>query len=182
MRKKIFYISFIIFLILAAIGWLGYVYIYPDYKIWRFQQDVLNMTKEIENYLANDTYGGKTPEETYALYIEALKRGDTETASKYFYWERQVGQKEKLDELKNKGELEKYIADLPKWSDLKEEEYWDKDERLYSWIEILKEPVSTKLPDGAGGFIEHTFQPGPYKQEITFWLNRQANIWKIYSL
>ncbi len=34
-----------------------------------------------------DVYGGKTPEETLKLFIEALKAGDVELASKYFYLE-----------------------------------------------------------------------------------------------
>jgi hypothetical protein len=31
-----------------------------------------------------DTFGGKTPAETLSLYIDALKKGDYELASKYF--------------------------------------------------------------------------------------------------
>src|SRR3990167_4021988 len=31
-----------------------------------------------------DTYGGKTPQETLDLFVDALKKGDVELASKYF--------------------------------------------------------------------------------------------------
>jgi len=34
--------------------------------------------------MSEDTYGGKTPEETLNLFIEALKKEDLELASKYF--------------------------------------------------------------------------------------------------
>src|SRR3989344_2512080 len=34
--------------------------------------------------LKQDTYGGKTPEETLQMFIEALKKEDIELASKYF--------------------------------------------------------------------------------------------------
>lgn len=39
--------------------------------------------QRIEDLQKNDTYGGKTPEETLDLYIQALKAGDIELASKY---------------------------------------------------------------------------------------------------
>ena len=39
------------------------------------------------------------------------------------YWKKQVEQKDKLEEIKNKGELEKYISNLPKWEELKEVNY-----------------------------------------------------------
>ena len=31
-----------------------------------------------------DTYGGKTPQETLDMFVDALKKGDVELASKYF--------------------------------------------------------------------------------------------------
>jgi hypothetical protein len=181
MRRKFTY-GLVLLAIIAAVVWVGYKVAYPEYQQWKFNRWAENFNKGLEDYFKNDTYGGKTPQETYSLYIAALQRGDTDAASKYFYWERQVAQKQKLDELKAKGELQKYIADLPKWAELREEEYWDKDGRRYTWEEILKEPVTTQLPDGAGGYIEHTFKPGKYKQEIILQFNKPANIWKIYSL
>lgn len=38
---------------------------------------------------AKDIYGGATPEETLALFIDALKNGDVDLASKYFVVEKQ---------------------------------------------------------------------------------------------
>ncbi len=181
MRKKIFYISLIILFILAAIGWLGYVYIYPDYQFWKFKQSYDKTMQAYADMLKNDTYGGKTPEETYNLYIAALQRGDTDAASKYFYWEYQNQEKQDLDAKKQNGELGKYIESLPEWKKLKEENAGVSDKKLYTWTELLKEPFTTKIPNGAGGYIEHTFKPGEYNQEIKFIINKQANIWKIYS-
>ena len=40
--------------------------------------------EELKRLYEEDTFGGKTPEETLALFIDALKRGDTDLASKYF--------------------------------------------------------------------------------------------------
>jgi hypothetical protein len=47
--------------------------------------------KEIAEYEAierADTYGGNTPQETWALFVAALEVGDTELASKYFVQKR----------------------------------------------------------------------------------------------
>ncbi len=45
-----------------------------------------------------DTYGGKTPQETLQMYIDAVEKGDYELASRYF-----IGgnQQKELDSLKN---------------------------------------------------------------------------------
>lgn len=46
-----------------------------------------NFIQVMEDALRNDTYGGKTPEETLALFISALENGDIDLASKYFVLE-----------------------------------------------------------------------------------------------
>lgn len=179
MNKKIFYTILLGLIILAALGWLIYVYVYPQYQFWQFKQSYDKMMQVYTDMLKNDTYGGQTPEETYNLYIAALQRGDTEAASKYFYWEKQVAQKEKLDELKAKGELAKYITDLPKWSELKEEAYGDSSVKKYSH-EVFSEKAETVYDPLLQK--EVTFPAGKYKAWIDFQLNKSANIWKIYSL
>lgn len=70
--------------------------------------------KEYRKYLdilKADTYGGKTPEETFDLFLYALKKGDTELASKYYVLEKQ---KAALDdfriELQKEGNLNKSAA------------------------------------------------------------------------
>lgn len=65
-----------------------------------------------EEAMKNDTYGGKTPEETLALFIKALEKGDVDLASKYFLIGEKITQKEWADGLKTKGSsggLEKII-------------------------------------------------------------------------
>ncbi len=52
----------------------------------------------IQKYNA-DTYGGKTPEETLALFISALKKGDTTLASKYFILDEQAKWKKNLEKI-----------------------------------------------------------------------------------
>ena len=40
---------------------------------------------DIQQKLREDTYGGKTPEETIAMFADALERGDVDLAVKYVY-------------------------------------------------------------------------------------------------
>ena len=86
-------------LLLAAVGMvfgISGIYIwtnwYPQYKAERAIRENYNRLaakeKEYQDQvykaLAEDTYGGKTPEETMKLFAEALRKGDVELASKYF--------------------------------------------------------------------------------------------------
>jgi len=179
-KKSIILVA--VFIFLAIFGWFIWQYLYPSYQMWRIGEGNKKFEQGFMAMLKNDTYGGKTPEETYNLYVEALKRSDTEAASRYFYWERQVAQKTKLDELITKGELDKYIVDLPKWSEMREEEYDVEGTKQYSWLEVSTTTAIIKLPLGGGKYQEEELNPGFYKQIIDFEFNKQANIWKIYSL
>ena len=68
------------------IGW--YQYFSSDAKYRReVEQSALELPAKLEAYKKAreaDTYGGKTPEETLQLFIEALENRDLELASKYF--------------------------------------------------------------------------------------------------
>jgi len=63
-----------------------------------------------EKKYEEDTYGGKTPEETLALFIAALKKGDTDLAAKYFVVDKQEEWREKLE----KANLTAMITDAQK--------------------------------------------------------------------
>ena len=58
----------------------------------------LQMAQEMEDKYREDIYGGDTPEETLQLFIDALKAGDIDLASKYFVIDKQ---EEKLEELRD---------------------------------------------------------------------------------
>jgi hypothetical protein len=185
-NKKI--VSIVFFIIIgAAIIYSGYVLfgpsIYNYYESWKIGRAYHKFEQGFTDYLKNDTYGGATPEETYNLFVKTLKSGDIESASKYFYWEHQVQEQEKLQKMKDEGKLEEYINSLPDWGQMKEDNsYLVSGTKKFSWMEILNEPITIQVPDGSGGTLEHTFKPGEYKQEVDFQLNQRANIWKIYSL
>ena len=169
-------------LALAILALVVYSFALPYYQSWKMGQNYRNFEKSVYDYWKKDIYGGKTPQETYEMYIDALKNGDLEKASKYYWWEKQVKQQKKLEQLKQDNKLEEYIADLPKWGEMKEEEYWDKDGKRYVKTKIYIEPHTVKLPlPDIEGKTEMTVSPGEYVVfSITFQLNKHANIWKIY--
>jgi hypothetical protein len=84
-----FFIGFLMIIVLVGGGFFVWSnYLSPEAKYAR------QMKKQIEAYqkweeryeqaMREDTYGGKTPEETLQMFIDALKKGDIELASKYF--------------------------------------------------------------------------------------------------
>lgn len=176
MSKKISLSILAVVIAILIVG--GIFWFWPLYQSWRighayrmFEQGFLGILKE-------DTYGGKTPQETYEMFVGALKKGDLEEAGKYFYWEYQIIKQEKFEKMRDENKLEEYITNLPKWEEMTEEEYWDKDGKRYSWNWIRTEPEIFIDPiDG-----EKLVLPvGKGKSIITFQLNKQANIWKIYK-
>ena len=57
----------------------------------------LEWERGFKKAMQEDTYGGKTPQETLALFIEALRKGDIELAGKYIYEGVGVGSREYED-------------------------------------------------------------------------------------
>jgi len=176
-KKKIIGIGVAVVFV-AALGYVVFLNFVPDYDIWQLAQNMKKFEQGVVSGQKNDTFGGKTPEETYNLYVAALKNGDLDAASKYFYWDRQDKEKTRLDDLKSRGELEKYIDDLPKWGEMKEEEYWDKDGKQFSYNFVLGNDrvYFDELIQKTS-----TLEAGSYKSTIIFEINKYSNIWKIYS-
>lgn len=107
-KKIILWIVGVIMAVLAFLWFLGtYGYQIQNYYITKSQEKYLAQVEEYKARLLetqkNDTYGGKTPEETLDLYITALKAGDIELASKYYEVsiERPELQQKELDNLLN---------------------------------------------------------------------------------
>src|SRR3989304_3783323 len=83
------------------------------FKQWRMRKGVENFAEtlkrlEQEDYrrAMTDTYGGKTPQETLQMYIDAVEKGDYELASKYFIGEKQEKELAKLQESKQKNNID----------------------------------------------------------------------------
>lgn len=119
-------IVYFVVIALVLVGWLFYSSVYEskkdfklitnDEELAEFMQNMKEGDREAyiawrDEQYAMDSYGGDTPEKTLNLYIEALKVGDMELASKYFRLE---DQERELGELMNLNEkqIEDYVLVL----------------------------------------------------------------------
>jgi len=68
----------------------------------------------LEKAYREDQYGGNTPEETLQLFIDALKKGNTDLAAKYFIIDEQEKWKVKLSDIQRRDVLNFMIDDLEK--------------------------------------------------------------------
>lgn len=142
---------------------------------WRARRNVALWMQSLTAPYENDTYGGKTPEETFDMYLAALKKGDLELASKYFWVERRKGQLEDLRGLKS-DELNSYIKKLelmPNVWQPKQSE--NKELAKFLYVEKLEKNTVANL------LGKQVFIPaGNYGRTIEF--AKLNNIWKIDDL
>ena len=68
--------------------------------------------QELYQKMMADTYGGKTPEETLDMYIEAVEKGDYELASRYFVVEKQEEWKKELFEIEKVNKKNVFLEPL----------------------------------------------------------------------
>jgi len=106
-----------------------------------------------------DTYGGKTPEETWKMFVDALKAGDTDLAAKYFIVEKQKEMLSKFEAGSKSGALVSFLKN---------------DVKLISGGDMYDDGTRfeyyTNDIDGGPGFV------------YTLILNPETNLWKIESL
>jgi len=130
-----------------------------------------------------DTFGGSTPEETFSMFLDALKAGDMDLAVKYFEIDKRVEWSNYFKQLVDNGSLSDSINALYEaqrnWNILP---YENLNYKIYQYTRTENNPFSLDLPDGRGGFIHQEFPAGEYKNEIAFIKNHYSNIWKISHL
>ena len=103
-NKKLIWAGVIlVVLILSVIGWQYWQYIHSTY----YQQ--MKAVKTLEKLYADDTMGGKTPEETLALFLEAVKKEDFDLASQYAIYSAREDVKKWLIDIKENGQMEEFI-------------------------------------------------------------------------
>jgi len=84
-------------------------------ELRQYKKGMEILTKKIqeeEAKYAADDYGGATPEETYQMFLEALKKQDIDLASKYFILSKQEEYKGLLNQIKNSGQWDEMMNDL----------------------------------------------------------------------
>lgn len=164
--KKIVSLFLLGFIILYA----GYISGYwTKYYIYKYKANP-------ERILKKDTIGGKTPRETYEMFLSALRLGNLELASKYFVLSKQEEKLKEFQILREKGELTKYIDGLPEWGEVREN-----GESIGELREFNYKRWTTEKQTEIQGKI-FTFPAGDYAHTILFRLNPLTNIWKIEIL
>jgi len=161
-----FAVGAVIILILAGGGyWAWDKYFSPQARknaeTQANYQKYLDWQKSYEAAMTADTYGGKTPQETLDMFIDVLKKGDIELASKYFL-------------LREDGSVD------PKWvegiSKTKETG------KLVGAIDLLtKAKPAGSVMSGYFGF-EVRDDNGELVEDISMRLNKYSGVWKIESL
>jgi len=175
-------IAFLVLYLGYVVGWEAKHYL----DNWKTIRKVDTFNNMILQMFKNDTYGGRTPEETYNLFVDALKKQDVDLAVKYFILdsERRARYQKEFNDKKQKGELEEYANNFPKWEEFTRIEDQESDWENRAEVEhrtYYSKTETVKLPDGAGGYIEHTWKPGDYVDSSIIF-TKNLNIWKISSL
>lgn len=160
---------------------LGLIALYaPSY--WRDYQ-LRKLTEELQKPYREDTYGGKTPEETFDMFLDAIKKGDLELAVKYFVVKERDKQKARFDKMRQEGTFEKQIQ---KWEQARKE--WVKvvddynDWKTHATVQYkYRREKAIKVFDELSK-KEEILPPGEYATEVIFDLNELTNIWKITLL
>lgn len=163
MRKKSKKNSFkkIFFLLPILIGGIFIIFYFYNNKLkivknFEKNQKLIeaSLKEQIEKY-QQDPYGGKTPMETYQMFLEALKNEDIDLAVNYFIFEKQQEYKELLESIKNNGQWQEMLNDLLKPENQKGvfvTEDWYKIEVLNDKKEVitvisLKKPKDNQFQD-----------------------------------
>lgn len=140
-------------------------YLSPEAKFQKQQKENYKKFQDwqakYEKAMREDTYGGKTPEETLQLFIDALKKEDIDLAAKYFVLNTngEVDSKwiEMLQRIKSDGNLNRMAKDIEKYD------------------------VAKKTFDPYYVFLYYN-SDGSVGLQITMRFIEQSNLWKIESI
>jgi len=154
----------LIMIIIAGSLFVWSYYLSPEAKMSRKTAKNIelykNAVEKYESAMKADTYGGKTPEETLQMFIDALQKEDIDLASKYFL-------------LNEGGEIDKEIKEgLQKIKD---------EEKLKDTIAKL-EKVKLTFKDDSGAIFKSYDKNNEVDILVDIQLNKYSNIWKIESL
>ncbi len=177
-----FVLSFLAIIVALFVGYPILKTLYNNYFAQKGFDAYFSAEQDYLSALKNDKYGGKTPQETYFMYLDALKKGDISLASKYYIGIEGPGRAYKwLSRLQNKGSLERYVNELPtNWSKTREKEYWDPDVKKFVYDYIAKtDRIVYEFATGEGATT--TIPAGKYEGEIFFQFSKPAQIWKLYE-
>jgi len=157
--RKIF-IGILIFVGLMLAVWIGSA-AYSGWQGYKWQKQTDAFQESLRRPYREDTYGGKTPEETWAMFLAALREGNVDLASKYFVVEKQEEWRGRLEVI-IRDNLETALNNYSTFSVEKGIE----DDKAYYYIKM-------PFDKSESGYI---FSP------VIFRFNLYSKIWKIAVL
>lgn len=160
--KKFVGIFFAGVVLILGFWWVGSA-CYQAWNGYQWQKQTDAFMEAGRKPYKDDTYGGKTPEETWTMFLDALKKGDVELASKYFVVEKQGEWLNTLSKTKNNGGLPKVLSNLP--SQLSLDPNQSQSDKKYFYYNVS---------DSNGKFLG--------KNSVVLSLNTYTKIWKISVL
>ncbi len=119
-------------------------------------EQLLNFYEKLGELHEKDTYGGKTPDETLELFVDALKTDNIQLASKYFVPQKQGWASSELQTAMKSGWTEMFL------------EFYEINNRHTGFIDYMNQyRIFFNAKDGGPGFV---FELG---------LNETTKVWKI---
>jgi len=172
-RKKLLLVLIIAFgTVVFSLFFLskGHLVVRELYRQWREAKEGQKAFQQFEQALdeyyqafKNDTYGGKTPQETLNLFIDALEKGDLDLAAKYFAMDNNLSREKWENALKETAKAGK----------------------LSSVIEILKQMKPSPIEPAITTTYEFVII-GKESELVDFSvemeLNEYSGVWKIRSM
>ena len=146
-------------------------------EAWKYQR----LVSKMEAPYKNDKYGGKTPEETFDLFLDALRKEDVDLASKYFVIPKQDEWKKTLEKYKENNLLAELINELK--NNRLEWELTQNDGQVanFQYSFVIDKPSTEELPLGNGKTQKVTYPVGKYSSDIVF-EKYLSGVWKISKL
>ena len=144
-----FVVAFLAIILFSLVAFVG-VAIFEQWRgeraVERLAEALRQAEQEIYQKQLADAVGGKTPQETLRLYIEAVERGDFELASKFWIIDRQA---EELNGLKNAStENLKILTKRLREDSLNSGGVYSRDNKFFSFegpilVEVILYPSNT---------------------------------------
>lgn len=155
-----------VFLLIGGLAYVWQKWLSPQaVEKWKYELYQKYYIDRYENAMREDTFGGKTPQETLDLFINALKNNDIELAAKYF--------------VLNTNENSEYYLTRKEWEEgLNRLEVDNKISEIISHFEKAK-PAGSSM-EGKFGFEVRNGDNLIGDIGLTF--NSYSGVWKIESL
>ncbi len=164
-KRKLLFVFVVVAVIIGGV--FSFFYFYPTAvksragveQMQRYAENVQSLEQE----LATDIYGGRTPEETLQLFVAALREGDTAKAAKFFM-----------------PEADPFVSPHLSWAKFEKGlEKIEKDGRLNEFADEILKYNQVSENSGLSAWLASKNSNGKTISEIRMVSNTYADIWKL---